>query len=81
MTENKTKKKDPRTPVSLSDPRVQNMSLRDYFAAHALAGLLSCPDTVMAAKGFEETSGTTVSRLVSELAYMFADRMLEARKQ
>lgn len=66
MTENKTKKKDPRTPVSLSDPRVQNMSLRDYFAAHALAALI-----------IKDNSLSTVE----SLAYVHADAMMEARKQ
>lgn len=68
MTE-KTKKKDPRTPATLSDPRVQNMSLRDYFAAHALAGLLTAKILPVE------------DEVTAEDAYAYADAMMEARKQ
>lgn len=57
------------------------MTLRDYFAAQALIGLLSNHDVV-------ETLATTASKnneraapLMSETAYEFADAMLKAREE
>lgn len=55
----------------------KGMTLRDYFAAKALQGLLAAnPETtnklIVATKG----SGS-----VSELAYVVADAMLKAREQ
>jgi len=69
MTKEK-KSKDVRTPTTLSDPRVQNMSLRDYFAAHALMAVIADPDPC-------DTSYT----VIADNAYALADAMMEARKQ
>jgi hypothetical protein len=44
------------------------MALRDYFAAKAMQGLLSCSDTLASLKEF------------AEISYKQADAMLEARK-
>ena len=46
----------------------EGMTLRDYFAAKAMQGFLSAPDT-----GWAEEE-------MAEQAYKMADRMLEARK-
>lgn len=63
-------------PVSYSNeadgPKVMptlGMTLRDYFAAKALQGLLACPEV-----------GGKVWEFV-ELAYQYADAMLKARKE
>ena len=47
------------------------MSLRDYFAAHAMMGMLAAPD--------KEDPAT--QRGVAEHAYRQADAMLRARKE
>jgi hypothetical protein len=47
---------------------VNGMSLRDYFAAKAMLGLVSDPDLVID------------STQVAQLAYVYADAMLEARQ-
>ena len=49
---------------------IMGMSLRDYFAAQALAGLHCLPITIQ---------GGGVQEAV-EMAYMIADAMLEARQ-
>ena len=48
---------------------VNGMSLRDYFAAKAMQGLVSDPDLVID------------SAQVAQLAYVYADAMLQAREQ
>ena len=47
----------------------QGMTLRDYFAGQALAGLLADPSVL------EDASG------VAYTAYIFADAMIAARKE
>ena len=47
------------------------MSLRDWFAGQALAGLLACPECVE----------TEVGKSVSRNAYAYADRMLAERER
>ena len=42
--------------------------LRDIFAAHALQGILACPDTTGSIQGF------------AEAAYGYADAMLKVRE-
>jgi len=48
------------------------MTLRDYFAGQALAGLLACPHNT-------SIDGISIKDSVSKVAYLVADRMLEAR--
>lgn len=43
------------------------MTLRDYFAAKALQGLLACPE------------GVSSYEMCAETAYSYADAMLKAR--
>lgn len=45
------------------------MTLRDYFAAKVMQGLLTCPETTGSISEF------------SSCAYEYADAMLEARKK
>jgi len=47
----------------------EGMTLRDYFAAKAMLGLVSDPDLVID------------STQVAQLAYVYADAMLEARQK
>ena len=51
----------------------QGMTLRDYFAAKALQGLLADPNA------FEDT-GLGIENEYAEQAYVYADAMLKARK-
>ena len=50
------------------------MSMRDYFAAKAMQGLLSDPEP------YDVTRGKTVEQEYAESAYRFADAMLAARE-
>jgi len=56
----------PRDPKTGSDDK--GMSLRDYFAAKAMQGLLTA-----------EIVGEYTNEHVAEIAYRIADAMLEAR--
>lgn len=51
------------------------MSLRDYFAAKAMASLI-IPDD----RGMSEKMESGICKRLSEQAYRMADAMLEARK-
>jgi hypothetical protein len=53
------------------------MTLRDYFAAKAMQGLISCPDW---REGAGEDVGTDASDCTAYTAYMMADAMLKARE-
>jgi hypothetical protein len=55
-------------PVYLTKDHAINMSLRDYFAAKAMEGFLSAPDT-----GWQGGE-------LAEQAYKMADAMLKARE-
>jgi len=56
------------------------MTLRDYFAGQALAGILSCPSTMDAINN--ERSGTdTIFNLSALISYGFADAMLNERSK
>ncbi len=54
-------------------PATAGMSLRDYFAAHALVGMLSQPAGVRAVSYFDDFD------YASRVAYYFADAMLNTR--
>ena len=54
------------------------MTLRDYFAAKAMQGLISCPDWRESAG---EDVGMDASDFTASAAYMMADAMLKAREQ
>ena len=53
------------------------MTLRDYFAAKAMQGLISCPDW---REGAGEDVGMDPSDYTARTAYMMADAMLKARE-
>ena len=62
----------------LERPRlVMGMTLRDYFAAKAMQGLISCPDW---REGAGEDVGMDASDCTAYTAYMMADAMLKARE-
>ena len=54
------------------------MTLRDYFAAKAMQGLISCPDW---RENAGEEVGMDASDYTAVAAYMMADAMLKAREQ
>jgi hypothetical protein len=56
-------------------PGYSGMTLRDYFAAKAMQGMLADPDTARTVR----KAGRKMDEAVAELAYMFADAMLKAR--
>ena len=58
------------------DPSLQGMSLRDYFAAKALNGLIACPST-----GGSLTKESEIAKAFAKLSYMYADEMLKARSE
>ena len=60
----------PAFPVAFTTSPLHGMTLRDYFAAKALGGMLADP----------AVSSVTTHRLATA-AYDYADAMLEARKQ
>jgi len=54
----------------------EGMTLRDYFAAKAMQGLLAHPECFPVGRGHE-----AVISCVVEESYMMADAMLKAREQ
>jgi hypothetical protein len=60
----------PHTIEHLHEPVTTGMTLRDYFAAKAMRGLL-----------FDDTGDFSDRKWVAERAYAFADAMMEAREQ
>lgn len=59
--------------------RSGGMSLRDYFAAQALAALLASPLTT--SRAHEENPPGTMPTVMAHSAYMYADAMLKARSE
>lgn len=60
------------------------MTLRDYFAAQASPAIAKHSigiDTEVLRKGMELYECATVESFVAKVSYMYADAMLEARKQ
>ena len=57
---------------------LETISLRDYFAAKAMQGLISCPDW---REGAVEDAGMDPSDCTARTAYMMADAMLRAREE
>lgn len=55
------------------------MSLRDFFAAHALAGILSHSELMTACVYAGERDGRPPRDVVTEAAYRYADSMIAAR--
>jgi len=51
------------------------MTLRDYFAAKAMQGLIASPRTPLG------TVNDVTDQLIAKLSYIMADAMLKAREQ
>ena len=58
------------------DPQA-GMTLRDYFAAKAMQGLISCPEW---RENAGEDIGMDASEYTAHTAYEMANAMMEARK-
>ena len=70
---------DPRDGVYCRD----GMSLRDYFAGQAIAGVFACivsTDACTALLKASASAGKSIEDLVAKSAYQFADAMLAARE-
>ena len=63
-------------PTGVSHITEQGMTLRDYFAAKALQGLLANPKLQKEILG----QGGCLSGWIEDSAYSFADAMLKARE-
>lgn len=55
------------------------MTLRDYFAGQALAGIMANNEYLLGAKKVSNADKTTSMKLVAQSAYEFADAMLKER--
>lgn len=77
----------PAFPFAGSDGHVLNdsgMSLRDYFASHALNGLLSCPNDepcVSTDRAGIEREQREFAAKMARFAYQYADAMIAERKK
>ena len=67
----------PVTSDNYANPESTGMTLRDYFAAKAMQGLISCPDW---RENAGEDVGMDASDYTANAAYMMADAMLKARQ-
>jgi len=72
--------KTPAFPCGLQSGHIQplhsGISIRDYFAAKAMQGMLADPDTARTI----QKARRKMDEAVAELSYMYADAMMEARK-
>lgn len=66
-------------PFTAGSVMCPGMSLRDYFAAKAIAGMLSSHQFTDAAAFVGEFEGKSTAEKVAELAYQTADAMLVER--
>ena len=55
------------------------MTLRDYFAAKAMQAMLTSPEFMVVVTA-DQAVGANARERVSNVAYRYADAMLEARK-
>ncbi len=57
----------------------RGMTMRDYFAAKAMQAMLTSPEFMVVVTA-DEAVGANARERVSNVAYRYADAMLEARK-
>lgn len=62
-------------------PECEGMSLRDYFAAKAMQGFLSCSIPTKQWEITADEMGCLTEDVVSILSYQQADKMLAARER
>lgn len=74
----------PCTEANYTDPKwtSKGLSMRDYFAAKALSGMLASKDSEdFDSEQLRRNNYTAYCANYAESAYEFADAMLEARKK
>ena len=59
----------------------RGMTLRDYFAAKAMASLLVDASAVFVGPDHVRSDGRTISQVVAARAYAFADAMIDTRSK
>jgi|TARA_R110000868_G_scaffold228490_1_gene481478 hypothetical protein len=70
----------PAFPLVAQNWHHKGMSLRDYFAAHALQGFIACNSGQLGGPGDRALiGGRSAEDAVSSAAYRYADEMLKAR--
>jgi len=62
-------------PFDCNFTQYTGMTLRDYFAAKAMQGLIASPRTPLG------TVNDVTDQLIAKLSYIMADAMLKAREQ
>ncbi len=65
--------------VPLSTGYSEGMTMRDYFAAKAMQAMLTSPEFMVVVTA-DQAVGANARERVSNVAYRYADAMLEARK-
>lgn len=65
--------------VSANELDLGGMTLRDYFAAKAVMGLV-CSDKTLWPIGADESDDPTDAEYMARTAYLIADAMLKARE-
>ena len=73
----------PAFPTTLADIQqgLEGMTLRDYFAAAALTGLVAAPEAMMGMREVGKDYGMGVEQYASRMAYEMADAMLKERQE
>lgn len=69
--------------MKTEDPRADDMSMRDLVAMHALAaaiGTLTSREALLGIKTVAEARSVSLQKQMADMAYAYADAMLEARK-
>ncbi len=69
----------PAFPVSGDVELEWGMTMRDYFAAKAMQAMLTSPEFMVVVTA-DQAVGANARERVSNVAYRYADAMLEARK-
>lgn len=57
------------------------MTLRDYFAAQAMNGLIGSAESVAAIRKAAHNNGADIETVIATTSYIVADAMLRARQQ
>lgn len=66
---------------SLQEVQMDGMTLRDYFAGKAIAGLTANMEMLQAFKIIAKSEGCNTQDAAAKAAYDFADAMLAARNK
>jgi len=66
---------EPAFPTDSHEYNYQGMTLRDYFAAKAMQALIASPRSPAPVRDGQDIT----AQIISELAYVTADAMMEAR--